>query len=676
MKIKYLLITAVLITVVLGFGGAVKAQSATNCMSYSNVNDQITCLTNLITQLTQQLTQLQNQQGATQWCHTFNKNLRVGDSGAEVQALDVALEKEGFSINEQKDNPPFADPTASAVVGFQEKYASDILTPNRLTHGTGYVGPSTRAKLNSLYGCGIIHPTCTPNWQCGWGSCVNGYQSQTAIDSNNCGLSSSSTIIACPALARTCTNSNSITINSVSGPNSLNVGQTGTWIVNAAGPSGTNLSYSVDWGYPTAVGGANTYQTYQTSQTSTFTHSYSQAGTYTVRFTVSGLTPSCPPCPAGAYCATCIATNNSAQTSITVVVGNISNALSITSPADLTGFVSQYYDKTFSVGQSTTATGRTYTWSIINGSLPPGLSITYFPVPTCGVCAGPVCPTCFNPYSNVNPSIKIAGTPTVYGDYSFALAVTDDIGNRGSINLKISIGSYSSTPSIIVTSPNGGEIWKVGETHNITWQASGFQGNNINVWLTAVDYSDHSGGYPNKQYPINILPNGGNGGLPIIQGSYSWTIPSNFVNSSQMKINISVVSSIDNEYISRESANYFSIVAPMTTYTPVSLANVINYASISQNNYVTTYGTVVGFQSSSTGDTILLTDNNGNYLLATVAHAFVSQFSTFMSQLYNGKTITVQGVAAYTSATTAGGQFGITINSANNLIGMINLVAP
>jgi hypothetical protein len=46
--------------------------------------------------------------------------------------------------------------------------------------------------------------SCTPNWQCGWGECKNGYQGMTAVDSNNCGLPSTGVQIACPALARGC----------------------------------------------------------------------------------------------------------------------------------------------------------------------------------------------------------------------------------------------------------------------------------------------------------------------------------------------------------------------------------------------------------------------------------------------------------------------------------------
>jgi len=40
--------------------------------------------------------------------------------------------------------------TYSAVIDFQEKYRSEILTPAGLEHGSGYVGSYTRAKLNDL----------------------------------------------------------------------------------------------------------------------------------------------------------------------------------------------------------------------------------------------------------------------------------------------------------------------------------------------------------------------------------------------------------------------------------------------------------------------------------------------------------------------------------------------
>jgi hypothetical protein len=109
--------------------------------------------------LQQQLNTIKNTTNTTfiptSWCHNFNINLRINNKRPEVSALQTALEKEGFTINQnEKDNLFFGESTAAAVVSFQEKYKDEILTPFGLTKGTGYVGPSTRNKLNSLYGCG------------------------------------------------------------------------------------------------------------------------------------------------------------------------------------------------------------------------------------------------------------------------------------------------------------------------------------------------------------------------------------------------------------------------------------------------------------------------------------------------------------------------------------------
>lgn len=87
-------------------------------------------------------------------CYTFNQNLKLGDNGSPVQSLQTTLQNQGFTISSNEiAASTFGDSTKSAVTAFQQKYSNEILTPNGLTSGNGFVGVSTRAKLNQLYGC-------------------------------------------------------------------------------------------------------------------------------------------------------------------------------------------------------------------------------------------------------------------------------------------------------------------------------------------------------------------------------------------------------------------------------------------------------------------------------------------------------------------------------------------
>ena len=87
----------------------------------------------------------------------FTTNLSLGSSGMQVLALQKLLNQDTDTrvANTGPGSPGnetsyFGQLTKSAVIQFQEKYMSDVLTPAGLTHGTGYVGSYTRAKLNSL----------------------------------------------------------------------------------------------------------------------------------------------------------------------------------------------------------------------------------------------------------------------------------------------------------------------------------------------------------------------------------------------------------------------------------------------------------------------------------------------------------------------------------------------
>lgn len=215
MKIRYFALTSVLTIAILCFAVLdlfiAKDALAVDCLSASYTAQQkISCIQDLIAQLLLQVQSLQAQQSVNQaWCHTFNQNLGYANSGlSEVGQLHTALDKEGISYSFDAGDV-YGKSTMNAVVRFQQKHS--------ITPSSGYVGISTRAKLNSLYGCVATNSACTSSWQCSWGDCKNGYQSQVAVDSNNCGFPASSANIVCPALARACNVQPTFTVSSPNG---------------------------------------------------------------------------------------------------------------------------------------------------------------------------------------------------------------------------------------------------------------------------------------------------------------------------------------------------------------------------------------------------------------------------------------------------------------------------
>jgi peptidoglycan hydrolase-like protein with peptidoglycan-binding domain len=83
---------------------------------------------------------------------SITQDLYIGmNNNEQVRCLQQFLKSQGEEIYpEGFVTGNFYTLTEQAVKRFQEKYANDVLTPWGLTKGSGYVGSTTRAKINEL----------------------------------------------------------------------------------------------------------------------------------------------------------------------------------------------------------------------------------------------------------------------------------------------------------------------------------------------------------------------------------------------------------------------------------------------------------------------------------------------------------------------------------------------
>lgn len=96
----------------------------------------------------------------------FTQNLSLGSTGAQVLALQKILNRDSDTLianigpgSPGNETSYFGSLTRMAVIRFQEKYATDVLTPVGLSQGNGYVRLYTRAKLNALFPLTTDAPT-------------------------------------------------------------------------------------------------------------------------------------------------------------------------------------------------------------------------------------------------------------------------------------------------------------------------------------------------------------------------------------------------------------------------------------------------------------------------------------------------------------------------------------
>lgn len=158
-KYKSLIIIPSLHTKISGFDNSdlIYPYSFTVSVTGNNPATDMTLMQKLLAQidsLKAQIAQFQSQAGTAvqQNCARINNNLYFGlANNSEVKCLQTFLKNQGLDIYpEGLVTGNFGSLTKAAVIKFQEKYASDILTPINLSKGTGYVGIQTRTKINQI----------------------------------------------------------------------------------------------------------------------------------------------------------------------------------------------------------------------------------------------------------------------------------------------------------------------------------------------------------------------------------------------------------------------------------------------------------------------------------------------------------------------------------------------
>lgn len=150
---------------------AMIAPASTYGLTSAELQAQITALQAQLLELTKQLSAIEGTTTApatVTGCAitSFNRNLALKSTGDDVKCLQVILNSDADTQiaatgagSKGNETTYFGGKTKAAVVKFQTKYADAILASFGLTTGTGYVGATTRAKLNELLGAGV---TTTP----------------------------------------------------------------------------------------------------------------------------------------------------------------------------------------------------------------------------------------------------------------------------------------------------------------------------------------------------------------------------------------------------------------------------------------------------------------------------------------------------------------------------------
>lgn len=201
-------------------------------------------------------------------------------------------------------------------------------------------------------------------------------------------------------------------------------------------------------------------------------------------------------------------------------------------------------------------------------------------------------------YGNNNPITSGVFNYTLSGSVPsgmYYVKLTTIDGNTHSNSNMFGINMINKA-SITVTSPNGGEQWKVGETYNITWLSQGSNATDYNVQLEIFDnrYSNEDNDRSSATI-VHSIPN---------TGSYSWTIPQsiggllNFGNVTQPVYKMAVHSWSDSTTgtaLGGSSVSPFTITAPVVN-TPSAPILTAQTSSTCGNRIKLSWNKVTGAQ--------------------------------------------------------------------------------
>ena len=188
--------------------------------------------------------------------------------------------------------------------------------------------------------------------------------------------------------------------------------------------------------------------------------------------------------------------------------------------------------------------------------------------------------------------------------------------------------------SITVTSPNGGETWSVGSSHDITWTSTG------TIADVKIEYSTDSG----TSYTTVIASTANT-------GSYAWTVPGTLSTTCMVRVS----DAADGDPLDASDA-VFIITAPSNTISGTILVNGSPFAGVVMSglpgdpttNASGVYSGTVAYNWSGT-----VTPTLAGYTFSPANRTYTNVFSNQTSQDYTATAITytISGNAGIAGAT-------------------------